>query len=791
MNKKNIKSKLISILITVILSTTILLAIPSVSAKSAANLDQLRNGRSTAPWNPPQWVNGNAGSLNAHYVEGYSIAYRCIMTDLPTGSPITITFGYDIKHSDRHAIDYLTNYSRINYPTHVDVFGHAVEIINPLDGITGVGSTRSYFVIPVPSTVGSPVPGQPAISYNDVITNEGIDQVEMSCFGGTISNINYFINGDLTSSNSETQINVTFTADSNTVVLAWGGHIASRNDWGYDGSGVPRSAGGISGSPYHMRLIGWTLNNLGNQDRSLSCDAIYVPPFPSIFVNKTAYIAPGSLPGVDGPLNANICDKIVYCYNITNTGTVTLYNIGAIDDILGIVVDHFDGISLLPGESYIASVEHVIDESNIPSINNIVIANGTDPKGNNITDDDNFTVNIGINPAINVNKTAYIAPGSPPGEDGPLNANIGDKIVYCYNITNTGDVTLFNVGAIDDILGIVIDHIDGISLLPSESYIASVEHVIDESDIPSINNIVIANGTDPKGNNITDDDNFTVNIDAKPGINIEKSSDKSIIHPGEDITYYYWINNTGGIQLQINSLVDDILGDIINDPNSQLIGDINNDGWLDTNESWCYSITQQWNITKTMFTINLPTDPVMLNVVNGTVSYYDLTLSGVPDGYDVTNGPYICWCIQRDITMPRGVNHTVSLCSSYYPNLPDFVKSDNWPKVNYLLNNKNGYGKIAIQDAIWYFINNKSTTNPDALALINDANDNGKDFEPYVGQILAVIAIGSPQIQRTIFEVELPDYPITNNIQIDAADPFGTQLTDNDSLTLWVRSLQL
>src|SRR5690606_9237608 len=51
-----------------------------------------------------------------------------------------------------------------------------------------------------------------------------------------------------------------------------------RNDWGYDTADVPLSAGGITGSPYHMRLITWNLNNLGNQDRSLKASAVIPPP---------------------------------------------------------------------------------------------------------------------------------------------------------------------------------------------------------------------------------------------------------------------------------------------------------------------------------------------------------------------------------------------------------------------------------------------------------------------------------------------------------------------------------
>jgi hypothetical protein len=72
------------------------------------------------------------------------------------------------------------------------------------------------------------------------------------------------------------QISVHFTANQSNPVLAWGGHIASRLDWGC--AGAPQSASGISGSPYHMAIVGMIVNgksiNFGAQDRSLSAAAV-------------------------------------------------------------------------------------------------------------------------------------------------------------------------------------------------------------------------------------------------------------------------------------------------------------------------------------------------------------------------------------------------------------------------------------------------------------------------------------------------------------------------------------
>jgi len=286
-----------------VLSFTLALTAASFAAPPAANLDQLRNGAAGSPIDPANWVNGNIGKMTGHYVESYSIAYRAVMTNLPDdGTVITLVIGYDIKHSDKHAIDYLTHYDRIDDPSHMGVFGHPPETIDPTIGVTGVsGAPTHTFTIPAPSSVGSPVPGQPTDSYNALPAAE----VLMSIWNGTISDIQYVTQGDLGAKKSETRIQVTFTVTAPTAVLAWGGHIAWREEWGYTPDGDPKSAGGISGSPYHMRLIDWNLNNLGNQDRSLSAVAVYAPPLycmitPEVFSVCEGGSATFTVAGFDG-----------------------------------------------------------------------------------------------------------------------------------------------------------------------------------------------------------------------------------------------------------------------------------------------------------------------------------------------------------------------------------------------------------------------------------------------------------------------------------------------------------
>ncbi|WP_423126677.1 T9SS type A sorting domain-containing protein [Gaoshiqia sp. Z1-71] len=248
--------------------------------QAAVALDQLRNGSATNPLPDPSWVNGNLGAQNSHYAEGMSVAYRAVMIKMPVGVDVQLTLEYDAKHSGKHALDYLTHFQRMEDHS---MYGHDAEIVDPTKGTAFDGqlmSPTSTWAIPAPPGYNSEVAGMPASSHAALPGSE----ILMAMWGGTISGITYTDeNGvahaaDLAVAQSAQKITVNFTAEAASVVLAWGGHIGSRLEWGYFPDGTPRSAGGISGSPYHMRIIDWNLNNLGNQDRSLSADAVAIPP---------------------------------------------------------------------------------------------------------------------------------------------------------------------------------------------------------------------------------------------------------------------------------------------------------------------------------------------------------------------------------------------------------------------------------------------------------------------------------------------------------------------------------
>lgn len=182
--------------------------------------------------------------------------------------------------------------------------------------------------------------------------------------------------------------------------------------------------------------------------------------------------------------------------------------------------------------------------------------------------------------------------------------------------------------------------------------------------------------------------------------------------------------------------------------------------------------------------LNLPSTPVVMEVSNGTASYFNTALSDVPSGYDVTNGTYLGWCIDTSTNMARSpATHEVTLYSSLNP--PGNLTSEKWGMVNYILNHKQGTAGD-IQQAIWYFIDidgNYTPTSPVAWTIVNDTLANGTSFVPAYGQIIAVICFpevvlpGSPSVQVSIIELANPVIPEFPSLAIPLVFALATTLS--------------
>jgi hypothetical protein len=245
-----------------------------VSAKSAVSLDQCANlGTTCDTANPAQWQNGNLGSSNSHYSEGESVPYRAKFRDLSPGKMYSATIQWDTTKQGKHAIDYLTGVARTE------------TTADPCSDITCVAPV-STLAVPLDSEVSgrgvTQVPGQAFRIDGGTFPAPGASIANTGNLCGTstctvtANPTAYSLTGTYTG-DSSTSTTVYFYAVGTTVVLSWGGHVASQADWG-----AGSSASSIAGSPYHMRVLDFACSSVancsaGNQDRSMSSSAVLPP----------------------------------------------------------------------------------------------------------------------------------------------------------------------------------------------------------------------------------------------------------------------------------------------------------------------------------------------------------------------------------------------------------------------------------------------------------------------------------------------------------------------------------
>ena len=201
----------------------------------------------------------------------------------------------------------------------------------------------------------------------------------------------------------------------------------------------------------------------------------------------------------NGPATAYVGDKITYTFDVTlEQGSGPLANVQVSDPrcdpgtLTGPTGDTNGNGLLDTGETWHYSCRHVVTDSDPdPLPNTATVCSGT------VCDSDDHVVEI-LKPAIEIVKKAN------PDSGGP-----GEVITYTYTVTNTGDVTLFDITVDDDILG----HICDIPKLePGHSRECTGTFTIPNNANVEITNVAIALGEDENGTEVSDEDTETVGV---------------------------------------------------------------------------------------------------------------------------------------------------------------------------------------------------------------------------------------------------------------------------------------
>ncbi len=291
---------------------------------------------------------------------------------------------------------------------------------------------------------------------------------------------------------------------------------------------------------------------------------------------------------------------VSYTYTVTNTGEDPAYNVQVSDDNCSPLV-YQDGDTninnaLDPGEVWTYTCSATLTADTV----NVVTVTGEDEGGNPLPSDQaSATVDV-INPAIQVVKAA-----------DPTVILPGGQVVYTYVVTNPGDDPLSNVSVSDNRCSPVTPVTSGgfnIGDLDQDGKLDPGEmwrYTCTANPTEDITNTVTATGTDSLGNAVRDTDTAFVDV-VRPAINVAKSAVPTVVLPGGMVVYTYLVTNPGDVPLGNVVLTDNKCVPVL-----YQVGDANNNGLLDTTETWTYTCTTTVSVdtTNTVTAAGQPTDP--------------------------------------------------------------------------------------------------------------------------------------------------------------------------------------
>ena len=276
---------------------------------------------------------------------------------------------------------------------------------------------------------------------------------------------------------------------------------------------------------------------------------------------------------------------IVYCFNFTNTGSTYLGSLVLENQDLKLNID-MDGLQLAPGESFLFPSSSNIQGNltNLVTVTaNPIYENGTDIVDlEDVTAQDPSSIGfIQYTPSIDVTNTVYLG----ENDGGALCPSAGEyvedfkgiPIVYCFNVTNTGDSYLSSLVLEDDALTFTTTLTE--LLAPGESTLVPYASIIpgDLTNMVTVTaNPVYEDGTDIEDlEDVTAQDPSSIGfIQYTPSIDVTNTvylgeNDGGALCPaagehvedfkGTPIVYCFNVTNTGDSYLSTLVLDDDAL----------------------------------------------------------------------------------------------------------------------------------------------------------------------------------------------------------------------------------------
>ncbi len=231
------------------------------------------------------------------------------------------------------------------------------------------------------------------------------------------------------------------------------------------------------------------------------------------------------------PLNGDATFRI----DVTNNGEADLFNVTVTDPVTPSCELFIGDLAVGETETYRCTFEGATED-----FVNVATVVGEDILGNQVTDEDDANVNV-IAPDIEIIKSP---------DDQVL--VFGGEATFTIDVTNTGDLDLFNVTVVDPLAPDCDAVIGDLPIGATVSYPCTVPDVLAD-----FTNVATVTGEDEEGNQVSDEDDAPVDVLA-PAIEILKTPDDQTVVVGRNAVFTITVTNIGDVDL-FNVVVTDPL----------------------------------------------------------------------------------------------------------------------------------------------------------------------------------------------------------------------------------------
>ncbi|MFC4429112.1 DUF7507 domain-containing protein [Citricoccus alkalitolerans] len=277
---------------------------------------------------------------------------------------------------------------------------------------------------------------------------------------------------------------------------------------------------------------------------------------------------------LDDAANTAAGDTVTFTFEVENTGTVTLSDVGISDGLEGLSEISFGdwpaGVgTLAPGETVSATATYQLTQADVDAhgVDNSATVTGTPPNsGTPVRGTDDVRIAVSPEPAISLEKTADLAEGS--------TVATGETVDYTFRVVNDGNVTLTDVAVADEMPGLSeISYGDwpgaAGTLAPGEEVVGSATYVLTQADVDSgtVENTATVSGTPPTGGPenpepaapIEAEDSNTYPLPQLPELDLTKTgslAEGATGAAGDTVHFSFEVENTGNVTITDVTLTD-------------------------------------------------------------------------------------------------------------------------------------------------------------------------------------------------------------------------------------------